>query len=356
MGVPPRLVGRSPVTLIGRGVREDDGSWRFGWPNTAIGVRFLGTELDVLMEEVGPRLMAGQPLHNQFDIWLDGVLLAQRLTLSPQQRRYPLVRQLAAGEHSVWLRKRTEGLVGSARFVDFVVGGLDAGLLPPPEPAERQIVVIGASNEAGYGVERSLRAPATCGFTAETENANLAWPALLASSLSAELTNLAASGKGILRSNAGSTDAAATLPGMFDRADPLDAKAVSQEVEQGPRLVLIDLGGNDYAQGAPDQEAFIVAYAGFLRRVQARYPRAEVVCLISPSILPRLRPRLRQDLQQAIMRASEPRRRSLDLFEFTYDTGDTFGCDGHPDRVRQLQLARQVAPLAMRLTGWVGSL
>ena len=340
------------LRIVGRFVREAGGAVRFGWPNTALGTRFVGTELWAWLEDVGESRVGDQRVNNTYDVVVDGLRQEAPLRVVPGTRRYPLAAQLGPGEHSAWLHKRTEGMVGSARFFGFEPGGAEAELLAPPAPRPRQIEVIGASNEAGYGVEASLPRPQSCGFSAATENACSAWPARLAKAFDAELTNLAASGKGVWRSYSGGMGPESTLPALYGRPDPQQSGDSWAFPGPAANLVLVALGGNDFAKGVPDAEAFTAAYATFLIRLQAQHPGAHLMCVLTSMLQPPERDVLQGYIEVAIQRSQQPATPPIQLVALPPYTGTTFGCDGHPDRALQQAMAEQLVPRVAALTGW----
>ncbi|HET6344496.1 MAG TPA: hypothetical protein VFH51_06165, partial [Myxococcota bacterium] len=113
--------------FIGRFVREAEGL-RFAWSASTITARFRGTQVALLLDDVPPR--ASDDVGNIYDVILDDQP-PQVVAVHGGQHRYPVVAKLADGPHTITVIKRTEPLVGEARFhgFDLTPGG---ELLPPP--------------------------------------------------------------------------------------------------------------------------------------------------------------------------------------------------------------------------------
>ena len=83
------------------------------------------------------------------------------------------------------------------------------------------------------------------------------------------------------------------MPTIFDRADPLEPGSTWDFGKFVPDVVVVMLGGNDFAQGQPDEnngggpatpaefEAATDAFAGTLR---TKYPQAHIYLALSPSV------------------------------------------------------------------------
>ena len=128
---------------------------------------------------------------SRWDVIVDDVVQTP-LALATASTTYTLASGLAFGTHTVELHRRTEANVGVSQFLGFEFPG-GVLLAPPPAPA-RRLEFLGDSSSNGYGI---LGNGPNCGFSGDTENERLSYPALVANDLGADHHNLAASGKGL---------------------------------------------------------------------------------------------------------------------------------------------------------------
>src|SRR5262249_40180698 len=141
-----------------------------------------------------------------------------KLTIRRGTETYPLADNLAPGTHVVRVVRNTEAHIGEAQFLGFDFGA-DGELLAPP-PIQRRIEVIGDSITCGYGVEG---ADGTCHWTADTENAYLAYGSIAARALDAQATLVAYSAIGVYRNNSGGRNG--TMPIRYPRSLADDTKS-----------------------------------------------------------------------------------------------------------------------------------
>ncbi|HET6346964.1 MAG TPA: SGNH/GDSL hydrolase family protein, partial [Myxococcota bacterium] len=257
----------------------DEASATFAWPGSSIFARFTGTGISVALQEMSAQVSysGSGPQGNYYDVIVDGND-PNPLTTQTGLGTYVLAQNLKEGEHTVLLRKRTEALVGAARFMGFTVAG--APLAAPAKTfLTRRIEVIGDSISAGYGVEGLS---AQCPFTPATENVSRSYAFLMAKNLKADVHVVAWSGKGVGRNADGST--AETMPELYRRTLPSDANSVWNFANWGSQVVVVNLGTNDFAQGTPSALAFQGAYATLLADLRGRYPKALIFCVLGPML------------------------------------------------------------------------
>ncbi|HEV8063051.1 MAG TPA: SGNH/GDSL hydrolase family protein [Gemmataceae bacterium] len=223
------------------------------WSNSAVHLRFKGTALSVKLAENS---------ENHWQVVIDGKPTSVIKSKGPGAV-YPIATGLAEGEHSVELVRRTEAFAGKTQLLGFQ---LNAGgkLLPVPTPS-RRIEVIGDSISCGYGSEGKSEHEH---FTLNTENAYETYGAIAARELGAEYVCIAWSGKKMWPDN--------TIPSIYDRTLPEDAKSQWDFSKWIPDVVLINLATNDFGQKVPDEKGWTDAYKSFLDRVRKNYPNAEI--------------------------------------------------------------------------------
>lgn len=312
------------VRMVGRYERVGPGRVRYGWPGAGLRVRFHGTALWLLMDD-----------HAWFhDVRVDGKE-PERLSTHPGPRRYAVVEGLPDGEHTVVIRRRTEGHLGPTDVIDVET---DGRLLPAPAPALR-MEVLGDSITAGYGDEGSSR---YCKFSPKTENFFRTYAGLAAAAVGAEASAIAWSGKGVARNYGGDTKEP-TLPAIYERSVPTEPG--SRWVDEAPTdVVVINLGTNDFSTEAdPTAEEFVAAYVAMLEAVRARHPHAPILCTVAPLLRDDERAVVETYIDQALAlrrHAGDASLRRIDLHEEPRG----WGCDWHPSAATHAAMAERLVP------------
>ncbi|HVH45247.1 MAG TPA: GDSL-type esterase/lipase family protein, partial [Labilithrix sp.] len=266
---------------------------------------------------------------------------------------------LDASPHTIAVTRDAEAFAGVHEFLGFEV---DGGRLLAPRSRSRRIEIVGDSITCGYGV---LGADARCPFTYATERASVAYGALAAQTLAADVTTVCWSGRGVVRNYDGDTTALA--PELFEQAIPAidGAPAMPFDFARAvePDALVANLGTNDFLGGAGqplDIAAFERAYVRFLRRVRAVYPRALLVVALSPMLGPDPTPSTASKPTRDVARASLERvvamRRAegderISLLELEHQ-GERVGCDEHPNAEMHRVLARQLVSFLRGALRW----
>lgn len=311
------------VRMVGRYEPVGPGRVRYGWPGTGLQVRFHGTALWLLVDD-----------HARFhDVQVDGQA-PKRLATQPGPRRYVVVEGLPEGEHTVVVRRRTEGHLGPTDVIDVEV---DGRLLPAAAPTLR-MEVLGDSITAGYGNEGWSR---YCKFTPKTENHLRSYAALAATAVGAELSAIAWSGKGVARNYGG--ERAEPLPSIYARSVPTEP--ASRWVDEAPAdVVVVNLGTNDFStDGDPTAEEFVAAYVALLEAVRARHPQASILCTVAPLLRHDERVVVEAYIEQALAlrsHAGDVNVRRIDLHE----EPQGWGCDWHPSAATHAAMAERLIP------------
>ena len=225
--------GPPAVRVIARVDRSDVSGPRFDWSGSTVVARFTGSS-------IGVRL-AGKA--NYFDIRIDG-MLKPTLATSATKQDYPLASNLRAGPHELSVFRRTEAREGATTFLGLILDPAGA-LLPPPPASGRRLEIIGDSTTCGYGDDGKD----PCPFTPATENYDVAYGAVAARSVGAELITIAWSAKGMYRNFAGDTNE--TMPVLYGRTLGTQASSTWDFASWVPDAVVINLGSNDFQQGDP---------------------------------------------------------------------------------------------------------
>jgi lysophospholipase L1-like esterase len=278
--------------------------------------------------------------------------------VTPGQTTY-WVSNLARGDHTVRLVKRTESPWAAGEFGGFVAAPGGA-ILRAPAARTREVEFIGDSYTAGYGNMSTVHDCSGIGGVARNSDADLSFGALTARSLNADYQIIAQSGMGMVRNYNGSSPGT-DFRTYYDRT----LQAVSTDVWRDPRtwhpqLVVIGLGINDFSTPLNPGEqwtttdqlvaAYKAAYQGFIDKLRARYgPRAIIV--VSATALSNTT-LFAQTAQQVVRdRTSRGDHR---VYYWYYDDPslDHLGCDWHPslhdDRIISGLLDNFIATLPLR--------
>jgi len=335
-GQSPDTPGQPGVRFVGRVDTSDPASARFAWSGAGVVARFTGNSLAVRLADT-----------LQYSVLVDGVL---QTTLTSNGASTPIGGGFGPGEHTVELYRRTEPSTGTSQFLGFDVP--DGELLPPPAVPERRLEIIGDSISAGYGNEG---ADETCGFTPETENHYLTYGALAARELSAELSTVAWSGKGVV-CNYGDDATSCTdpMPTYIDRILPDRQDSAWDYARYQPQAVVINLGTNDFSTNDdPTEEQFVPAYVTLLERVRAAYPEALILATVGPLLsgtdLSTARALIASAVEQRLA-AGDEAVRSFDLEP--QDASNGLGCDYHPNLVTHQIMADVLTATLQLELGW----
>jgi lysophospholipase L1-like esterase len=322
------------VRFVGRVDRSSAETVSFEWSGSAIGFRFDGTEASVRMDDAA----------GFFSVVIDGQE-QPRLETSPGEQSYSVASGLAAGQHEVWLYRRTEAFFGLTRFTNVELGS--GTLLAPPPPAGRRIEIIGDSITCGYGNEG---ADQYCNFSADTENHDLTYGAIAARNLDAELVTVAWSGKGIVY-NYGD-DKNEPLPALYDRAIPTDASSSWDFTSYQPDVVVINLGTNDFStDGDPSETEFVAAYTDFLAHIRSKYPKAHVLCLI-PTLLGGADLTTAQShIEKAVSERNAAGDAKVTSHSLSFEQSG-WGCDWHPSASTHASMGAALTSELELLLGW----
>jgi lysophospholipase L1-like esterase len=319
---------------------RDPAGPRFAWPGTALVVAFTGTGLNMKLRDSGTSF---------FSVVVDGGK-ATSLSTKAGAEAYSVASNLAGGEHTVVVTKRTESVFGTVQLL--AINPVGGALRSPPPGAARRIEYVGDSITCGLG---DLGAGPMCRSSAATEDETVAYGALAAASLQAEVSAIAYSGIGVLVS-----PTSVAMPAMFLRTLPDDPTPMPPgELERAPPdVVVVNLGTNDFAHGDPGP-SFESATVAFLGEVRGRYPNADIICALSPMLTdalptsPMERSKARGSLQSAVRARRADGDTRVSYLEFDEQTADDgYGCDVHPSLKTHQQMATKLVSAIRSLTGW----
>lgn len=301
----------------------------FTWPGSQIAFNFIGT---------GAKLRLSSNNRVRFQVDVDGK--QQDLWLEPGTRDYVLAQGLTATQHQLRLTRLTE----SFNTVTTLIGSpiTDGKLLPPPAANPHKLLVIGDSITAGYGNEGDNP---NCHYSMETSNQQLSYAALAAKSLNADLHSIAWSGIGAWRTYGETTPINPSILVRYQRTLADDASSQWDSSHYTPDATLINIGTNDYWNGAPG-EPYHAAMAQLIAKVQQDYPGKPIYLIVSPM----LGGDTRASEKQVLESLAGDQIRVLDLGKIEASEG--YGCDYHPNLRTHARLAKQLATALHQDLGW----
>jgi hypothetical protein len=321
------------LRYVGRFDWRDPRGPRCAWAGSAVVVTFEGTGLDARIADTATE--------DFFEVIVDG-RPTEVLWTTAGRERYRVVADLPRGRHAVELFKRTEPMVGTACFMGFVTDGRPLSAAPAPS---RRIEIIGDSISCGYGD----RAPSEkVHFSPRTEDNYAAYGAVAARALGADYACIAWSGRKMWPDF--------TLPEIYDRVLPADPTSVYAFDAPPPDVIVINLGTNDFHDGAPERERWIQACLAFLARVRGHAPKAEVFWAVG-SMMSDQWPKgehrlstLRAYLEEAVRRSASAR---VHFLEFAVQQpSDGLGADWHPSVKTQEKMAAALVEAVRKTMGW----
>ncbi len=330
----PQAIAASDAHLhySGRWDVTDAKGPRCEWPAGSIRMKLTGSAVNVEL--------AGGKGH-AFQVVIDGKPTSV-ITLADGQSVYPVAADLTAGEHTIELCKRTECWGGPVQVRGFHASQ-DAKLLEVPA-FTRRIEFMGDSITCGYGNEAENE---KVHFSFATENAWLAWGAVTARALNAELACEAVSG--IWLQEHGKD---LPLPGRWDRVLPFSSEVKWDLKNWQPDVVVINLGTND--AGKPiDPEKWTAAYRAFITAIRAAYPKTEIFLTIGPmghgpkDCIPALNTALIEELKKA----GETKVHAVALSKQN-DGKNGLGADWHPSIKTHQVMAEEIVAAIKPVMGW----
>ncbi|GIE99881.1 cellulose binding domain-containing protein [Paractinoplanes rishiriensis] len=322
------------VSTVGR-LKVAGTGVQFTWPGTYFEGRFRGTGVGLILNDS----------NNDYAVQVDGKVVAT--LVRPGQTTY-WVRNLAAGDHTVRLAKRTESPWAAGDF-----GGLvaDTGgqILAKPAPRTRQIEFIGDSWTAGYGNMSTSRDCNSTGGVDRNSNADATFGALTAADLNADYQINAWSGKGMVRNYGGQGADHFRTYYETDLQALYNSSVWPVPTTWRPQVVVIGLGINDFSTALTSGEKWTTteqlaadyrtAYRDFIAKLRTRYGTNTHIVLTYPDLSYQTTA-FADSVRQIVTESGDARLSSL-----YYDNNalgmDLLGCDWHPSQ-RDHQILRDV--------------
>jgi lysophospholipase L1-like esterase len=288
--------------------------------------------------------------YHYFALVVDGEYKG-RFKVTGKQTVYAAAKDVRNGMHTVMVCKATEAMIGAVDFLGVVCPELGKCKSRP----KRRIEFIGNSITCGTGLDLS-EVPCGRGVWHDQHNAYLAYGPVAARRLKAEWLLSSVSGIGITRTWNGPGP---TMPQVYGNTFlNTDSSSLWEARFFVPDLVSICLGTNDFSDGdgvharTPlDSARFIDGTVRFVERIRARYPRARICLLTSPTLSGAKGEGLKRLLEAAVYRCRQTGRdERVHLFSFSRTF--SHGCDGHPDRMEHEAMAGELVPFFKKMMHW----
>ncbi|RYG32355.1 MAG: hypothetical protein EON93_11385 [Burkholderiales bacterium] len=316
------------VRILGRSQITPEGGFAIQWPASGFEATFTGGTLTATIDDWGA---------NWLNVEVDGV--ATKVALREGTNSYTLF-EGAPGPHKIKVTRRTGTDVGVTRIVEVKAAGLSATTAP-----EQRLLVIGDSFASGHGVEGANGA---CTDVHGVQNADLAFPAVLAKSFGADVHVVAADGRGLMRNFGGTGPAMGTLAWQTLQ----DGDAAWAALAWQPQVIVIELGTNDFNAGDPG-EAFSEAYVLLLRKLRTAYPDAQIIGSLGGSLWGKRYEAAKGSISGAIDFVRKAGDDKVAFIEMKLSTGPgRYGCDNHPGIRGQAQMAAALQREITRIAGW----
>ena len=335
---PPADVVAAGVRWVGRVDVTTPDKPRFSWPGTGFVARFTGTELDAQLAVTGASAI--------FKAVVDGTPQAT-FTATVGQGSYPLAAGLSADVHTVELYRQTEGSQGESQLLALTVTG--GALMDPPAGSSRLLEVIGDSITCGYG---------NLGTSADLNDSDCfhleshwdSYEAVAARALGAEVSTIAASGRGIIRNYAG--DTGGTMPMVY--AQTLTNLATPRwDFHVEPQAVVINLGTNDISNGKGDPGRPVQdTYVALLATIRAEYPHTFIVGTIAPLLNGGDLTTIAGYIQGAVAARAAAGDARVEYFAIPAQTSDKFACQYHPNLAENQIMADLLTAELKAKLGW----
>lgn len=269
------IEGKKPLPIHYSGrvvVSELDNvpAYTYSWPGVYFEAAFIGTEVDLKLNDS----------NNILNIIVDGqkpIVLAK-----PGDITYS-INNLTEGKHHIRLEKRTETQFGTGAFEGFFVP--DHSQVITLEKPKRSMEFIGDSAVVGYGIRSPKRECSDDEIFSFTDT-QITYAALTAKVFNADYQINALSGFGVVRNYNGAFPDN-TLLSLYPYT--LNDKGALYKSNWSPNIIVIGLGGNDFATPLnPDekwktrealQDDYVESYKSFILSLRKKHPETHFILL-----------------------------------------------------------------------------
>lgn len=316
------------VRHLGRTTPLSGGAFTVDWPSSGFEASFTGAMMTARIDDWGS---------NWLNVEVDGEM--KTIDLNEGADTYVLFSG-PSGPHTIKVTRRTAPQVGPTTFLNIWA---DGPIEATPAPA-RRLLVIGDSIVTGFGVEG---ADQSCRYSHATQNADLAYPALLARAFDADLQSVSFDGAGLMRNYSGDGPAMNTLSWQRNYSRP----ALWPTAEWTPNAVVVNLGTSDFSAGDPGDD-FDANYIGLIAKIRSTWPEAQIFATLGGLVGPQ-HAALKSSISSAVATVAGPIDRKVHVVELTPpNRGRRYGCDWHPGIDAQQAMADQFQGIFEATLGW----
>jgi hypothetical protein len=329
--------GPGGVRWLGRVDASDANAPKFTWSATGLVATVSGTKISVRLQSEGSASFY-QPV-------IDATPGKRFQVASGATQTVVLADSLAAGDHTVELYRESEGMYGDTVFLGFADGTVKGA----PPASGRLIEVVGDSISAGYGnLGNEVHPPwdNTCSFSLDTQSAYMAYGAIAARALNAEVSIIAVSGQGMYRS-LGGDPGPGTLPTVYDHTLGTGS-GPTWSFERKASAVVINLGTNDWGKGDPGTP-FEDTYVQFIHTLRGHYPDAWIFLTIGTMTADPGFTQAKTRLANVVGKAGDAK---VSTFDLGVQNATSTGCDYHPNVAEDQRMANIVVAALKAKLGW----
>ncbi|HSY41272.1 MAG TPA: SGNH/GDSL hydrolase family protein, partial [Polyangia bacterium] len=241
------------------------------------------------------------------------------------------------------LLRDSEGRAGASQISKIAVGS--GKLLSPPEAPARLLEFVGDSITAGYG---NLGTSANCEYSVETQSFEQTYGAVAGRFVTADVSAVAVSGRGVYRNFDKTTEG--TMPLLFGQTLANDPAPQWKPVA-APDVVVVNLGTNDFVGDDPGAD-FDNAYERFAQELRESRPGSYLLFTVGPMLEGPALTHVRDTiLAVALARRSQGDDR-VGMLEFPREEPADLGCGYHPNAGKHHAMGEQLAGFLSQTLGW----
>jgi lysophospholipase L1-like esterase len=320
------------VGVMGRTQALDDGSLRFAYP---------GVSLFINIEAASLQMTAHSTTGNT---WLDVMVdnnPPKQIQLEQTAKTIELFRFSEPGKYSVRIVNRNETWQGISTISGF---SFDSGkLLSPPAQPKRKLLFLGDSVTCAEMIDRVPGEKSDPSWS----NARESYGMLTATALNAQVQLVCYGGRGLVRSWNGKSDEL-NLPDFYPLTIPDQANPVSwNKSAYEPDLIVSAIGTNDFSQGIPEREAYVIAYVKLVNQLLKDYPRAHIALTEGAILNGDKKAVLIDYIRETISRVNDTRVHQVTSPHYPGDEQDA-----HPTKEQHAAMAADLAPQLKVLMSW----
>lgn len=262
-----------PIHYGGRvvvGELDNMPTYTYSWPGVYFEAAFVGTEVDLKLNDS----------NNILNVIVDG---QAPVVLTKPGKTTHSINNLPQGKHHIRLEKRTETQFGTGTFEGFFIPENSQAITL--EKPKRSIEFIGDSAGIGYGIRSPGRECSEEEIFSFTDT-QITYAALTAKAFNADYQINASSGFGVVRNYNGGIPEQ-TFLSLYPYA--LNDKGTLYQSDWSPNIIVIGLGGNDFATPLNPgekwktrealQDDYAKNYKDFILSLRKKHPKSHFILL-----------------------------------------------------------------------------